>query len=183
MAKDVKGMVSVLDREVLADAAVALGGAWSPAEEPDGERRARLVSCAQLVLYGARRGLLLTATADARASISGAAWVLAVVEELEAIGGGPSDADVAGLAGIYEDDTLPTESARQLARSVLDERVRCLVAHAKGTLRHSRDGDLPARLLLLEPEAAVDQLDLAPGELPDELPPALDGVEPWWLPT
>lgn len=182
MAMDIRGMVSVLDREVLADAAVALGGVWSPSTEQDDERRVRLVSCARLVLYASRRGLLLTAMPEARASVSGASWVLAMVEDLEALGDGPSAADVDGLATIYEDDTLPPGAAQQLARCVLDDRVRCLVAHATKTLRHSRDGDLPARLLLLEPEGAVEQLDLAPGEHPDELPPAFAGSDSWWLP-
>jgi len=184
MAEETTGMVSVLDEEVLADAAAALGGAWRPADEADPDRRDRLLSCARLLLYSSRRGLRLMATAEARASVSGAQWVLATVEDLADLGDETSAADIEGLADLYVDDALPPDAARQLATCVLDDRVRCLIANAKKSLRHGRDGDLPERLLLLEPEAAVAQLDLATGEQPSALPPALAGeTTSWWVPS
>jgi hypothetical protein len=176
-------MVSVLDAAVLQDAATALSGSWDPASEADDDRRARLLACAQLVLYSGQRGLRLTALRSAHAAAGDSVWLRASVDPLEDLGGGPGDADVDALASLYEDDTLPTDAAHQLARCMLDDNVRCLITHAKHSLRHSRDGDLPSRLLLLEPAAAVEQLDLAPGEEPRDLPPALAGVEPWWRPT
>jgi hypothetical protein len=177
-------MVSVLDEAVLVDAAEALSGRWDPATESDDERRRRLVACAQLVLYAEQRGLHLTALRASHAAAGDDVWLRAAVDPLEDVSDGPGDADVDALASIYEDDTLSATAAQQLARCMLDDAVQCLVIHAKHTLRHSRDGDLPSRLLLLEPAAAVDQLDLAPGEEPRALPPALASVaEPWWLPT
>lgn len=177
------GVVSVLDRGVLADAATAFGVGWTPESEVDEGRRTRLVSCAQLVLYSAQRGIRLVALEKSRSELRGNLWLLATIDVVEDLSGSPGDADIEALAGIYRDDTLESDAAFQLAYCMLHERVQCLIVHDKHALRHSRDGDLPSRLLLLEPFVAVAELDLAPGEQPQDLPPHLSDVEPWWLPT
>lgn len=175
-------MVAVMSEAVVADTAVAIGGGWSPAAEPDPGRRARLIACARLALYAPSRGLRLTALGTSLVAARDDSWLMSAVEDLDEVSDGPGDADIDALAGIYMDDAVGGKEARELARCILDDAVGALITSSKHDLRHSRDGDLPARLLLLEPEAAVGQLDLAPGERPRDLPAMLSPEMEWWVP-
>ena len=187
--------VVLVDTGVVRDIAHALSGLWRPKDEPDPVRRDQLVAAGRLRLYGAaadRSGwhLVCTAAAHAHAEARGDAdWSAGFLPALESYDDAPSMGDVEGLVGVLRrDDKLDGESAQTLALALLCEEVSLVITRDPRAFRHNREGDLPERLEILEPEEAVARLELGDGE-PAWTPPTegsmletLGETYPWWVP-
>jgi hypothetical protein len=184
------GPVVLIDAGVARDMASALTGVWTPESGRNRARTEELVAAARLRLYGDRdrSGWYLMTTrpgAEAARKRGDADWsvgMLPVAEELE---DAPAPAEVAALAEMYRrDQRVPADGAYSLALAVLYGPVDMLVTRMPRSFRHQREGDLPSRLEVLDPNEAVERLEIAPGERPMVSLPIgsmLDRSDPFWL--
>jgi hypothetical protein len=184
------GPVVLVDAGVARDMASALTGVWSPETGRNRARSAELVAAARLRLYGDRDRsgwyLMTTRPAAAVALRRGDAdWSVGMLPVAEDFEDAPAPAEVAALAEMYRrEQSVPGEAAYSLALAMLYPPVQLLVARLPREFRHQREGDLPARLEVLEPAEAVERLDIAPGEQPMVALPIgsmLDRGDPFWL--
>lgn len=206
-------LVVLLDPGVLHDVAVSLSGVWHPDDEVDGERRSRLVATARLRLYGGdadRSGWHLVTTAaaslhaaalradDLDAADPGRAggaeappsldttWSAGFVPALESFDDAPEAGDVDTLTALLRTESdLDDDVARTLALALLCEPVHLVVTREPDAYAHRRPDDLPERLEIVDPEAAVARLELQAGEAAWTGPPAgsaLADGDAWWVP-
>lgn len=185
------GPVVLVDAGVVRDMAAALTGFWTPDLEESPERTEQLLAAARLRLYGdrSRSGWLLCTTKPAlesalkRGDADWSAGMLAAVEDFD---DAPADADVESLVALYRKDAeLDAEAAYTLAIAMLHDSVSIVVARVPRQFKHDREGDLPARLRLLDPTEAVAELAIRAGEPSQVSLPigsALEGQDPWWVP-
>lgn len=182
--------VVLLDAGVVRDVASALSGLWTPADEPDPERRDQLVAAARVRIYADRdqRGWHLVTTPTAHGLVErrdDAEWSVDFVQDVATLPDAPAEAEVAALASIYHESGIDGESGNCLAYAVLHEPVIYVISRNPRAFKHSREHDLPERLEILDPVEAVERLRIAPGEEPLVGPPA-DGMlargEHWWVP-
>jgi hypothetical protein len=184
------GPVVLVDAGVVRDMASALTGVWTPDTGRNRERSADLVAAARLRLYGdrTRSGWCLLTTrpgADAALRRGDADWSVGMLPVAEEFEDAPAPAEVAALAEMYaREQGVAPDAAYSLALAVLYPPIEMLVARLPRAFRHQREGDLPARLEVLDPGEAVDRLEIAPGERPLVALPIgsmLDRTDPFWL--
>jgi hypothetical protein len=186
------GPVVLVDAGVVRDMAATLTGLWDPGRETDPARAAEMVAAARTRLYGDRdrSGWTLLTTrsaADSALKRGDADWSVGMIAVIDEFEDAPPEADVSSLASLYRrEEGIDAEAAETLATAVLWEPVSIVISRLPRGFRHGREGDLPARLELLDARQAEERLEIGVGEPPQVSLPIgsmLAESTPWWVPA